>query len=146
MEQVKFYKYAMIFLAILNVSMVAFFLITKPKGKPDNRNVIGILELDKTQKETFFQYAEAHKTLMNDFNKAQKAVLKTYFQTLTDTTNIAITDSLLTEVQALEREKIESTYEHLKEVKTILNEEQKPHFQKFMNRVYKMILAESKKR
>ncbi|MFK7950735.1 MAG: hypothetical protein AB8G11_24325 [Saprospiraceae bacterium] len=148
MEQVKFYKYATIFLVILNISMVAFFFLTKPKGIPPrgNKNAIEILKLDKTQKDTFLQYADIHKSLMKGFNKEQKALLKTYFQTLTDTTNIAITDSLLTEVQALERKKIESTYEHLAEIKIILNEEQEPRYQQFMNRVYRMILAEGKKK
>lgn len=150
MEQIKFFKYTTIFLAILNISMIAFFFITKPKGKHPHHdgkkgNALEILKLDKTQKETFSEYADAHKALMKDFNEEQKTLLKTYFETLTDTTNIAITDSLLTKVQVIEKQKIESTYEHLKDIQTILNKEQEPHFQEFMNQVYGRILAESKR-
>lgn len=149
MEQVKFFKYATFFLVALNISMVAFFFITKPKGIPPrhgNRNALEILELDKTQKATFLQYAEAHKALMKDLNKEQKVLLKTYFQTLVEDKNLEVTDSLLAEVQALEKQKIESTYEHLTDVKSILNKEQQSHFQEFIDRVYEMILAESKKK
>lgn len=144
MEQVKFYKYTTFVLVILNLSMVAFFFLMKPKGQHHNgRNVVEILKLEKTQNDTFLQYADAHKALMKEFDEQQKALLKTYFQTLTDTTDLAITDSLLTEVQKVEREKIESTYEHLEDVRSILNEEQQPYFQEFMNRVYGRILSES---
>lgn len=147
MEQAKFYKYAAIFLVILNLSMVAFFLITRPKpehgGKHHARNV---LKLDAAQNDTFQQYANTHKDLMKDLDEEQKQLLKTYFQTLTNPTNIGMTDSLLTQVQSLERQKIVSTYEHLKEVKVMLNEEQQPLFQDFMNHIYGRILLESRKR
>lgn len=146
MEQVKFYKYATITLVVLNIAMVAFFFLTKPKGKPHNgRKVVEMLQLDEAQNDTFLKYVDTHKALMKGFNEKQKALLKTYFQTLTDTTNLAVTDSLLTEVQRLERQKIESTYEHLKDVRNILNEEQTPYFQEFMNKVYSRILSKDKK-
>lgn len=145
MEQLKFYKYATIILVVLNLSMIAFFFIIRPKGKPHKgRNVVEILKLDKTQDDTFLKYADTHKASMKELDEQQKALLKTYFQTLTDTTNLTITDSLLMKVQILEKQKIESTYEHLEEVRTILNEEQLPYYQEFMNNVYNRILSESK--
>ena len=77
MKQVKFYKYTTIFLMILNLLMVAFFLITKPKkGHVNKKNAIEILNLDKTQHEAFLEYVDKHKGLMQGFDKEQKQLLK----------------------------------------------------------------------
>ncbi len=152
MRNLLFYKYATWGLLILNLLMIAFFFLTKPqpphkKGGPDfAKKAIDILKLDEQQHRTFLQSAKLHNQQMEEINRQQQEVLKPYFNSLINPNNNINADTLLQQVQQLERNKIESTYQHFKEVKSILTENQKADFNEFMDHALKIILLEKEKK
>lgn len=149
MSALRFYKYATWILFSLNLLIIAFLLLHRPP--PKGKNPIGfssatdMLKLDEQQHELFLSSAEKHKAEILRIDKSQKALLHTYFNQLTDSNNAVNSDSLLVEVQKLERSKIEFTTTHLKEIKAILKPEQTPDFEIFMEHILSRILANNKK-
>ena len=53
---------------------------------------------------------------------------------------------LFAQLQQLESQKLQSTYQHFEEVKNILEEEQMADFELFMNRLLEKILLEEEKK
>ena len=149
MRQLQFYKYTTWALLILNLSMIAFFFLTAPppphSGETRRKKAVDILSLDKQQNESFIMLARQHMRLMDDFSNQQRVLLTPYFNSLIDQSKIINSDSLLTQIQLLEQKKIESTYQHLKDVKSILRTEQHIYFEEFIEHALERILLEQKK-
>jgi len=147
MKTVQFYKYATFILLALNITLISFFFITKPKGnmgKPPLR-ALETLGLDKAQHDLFLASAKRHSTEMEGINEAQKKLLMPYFNQLTNTKQTINSDSIFREVQQLERRKIEQTYQHFSEIKATLKDEQIDDFEGFMDRILQRILLTQKK-
>ena len=84
MKTVQFYKYAAAILLLLNIVLIAFFFITKPKGnmgKPPLR-AMETLGLDEAQHDLFLASAKRHSIEMTSINEAQKKLLMPYFNQL----------------------------------------------------------------
>ncbi len=150
MKQLQFYKYAAGALLLLNLAIMAFFFFTKPpphkRGSYNfQKRAVDILKLDEQQHATFLQFAKVHNQKMDAVNEQQRMLLKPYFQSIIDTSKITDSERVLNEVQLLERNKIEVTYRHFQEVKSILNTEQQADFEEFMNNALEIILLETKK-
>lgn len=152
MNQLKFYKYSTLGLLLLNIAMIAFFVLTKPKRPPHHKKgmgtpekIIDVLNLDEEQRTVFLESAKEHGNKVEEINQQQKSILKPYFNSLIDSNNVSNLDSLLTQYQNLERNKIELTYRHFQEVKTTLKKEQQANFEPFMKKVLEGILPENKK-
>ena len=149
MKLFQLYKYAALGLLVLNISMIAFFFLTAPPPRPHpNNNEKGPLRmiLDKQQDKSFLSLAKQHKEEMIDLNRQQRALLLPYFNRIIDPSIKINSDSLLTQVQALEQKKIESTYLHFQDIKTILRPEQYPDFEKFVEQAIGRILLGQEKR
>ncbi len=147
MKQLQFYKYATIGLLLLNLGMLTFFFLTKPKHhsrKDFKRGAVDILKLDDEQRETFFNLVKGHQQKMKVFSQHQKELLSPYFNSLIDSTEV--NQDVFDKVEELERQKIESIYQHFQEIKSILREEQMPGFEEFMNHVMKRILSNSERK
>ena len=151
MKNIQFYKYATIGLLVLNLSMIAFFFFTKPKplhskNRQDlSKTTIDILNLDQQQNTKFLQSAKEHQQQMKRIDSQQIKLLEPYFTNLLDSKNDVNSDTLLQQIQQLERNKIELTYQHFEEVKLMLNEEQKDDFELFITHALQMILSQKKK-
>jgi|GEM_PF-1043769 len=150
MKQLQLYKYTTWALLVLNIFMISFFFITKPKHRPPRRgnfrnNAAEILKLNENQHATFIMLAEQHGYQMDSIRTLQNALLQPYFESLVNNTNNTYTDDLLKEFQQLEGKKITLTYQHFNEVKEILNPSQQPHFKEFMQKVLRNILLGKKK-
>lgn len=151
MNQLKFYKYAALGLLGLNLTMIAFFILTKPKQHPKPKGgdvpevVIEILKLDEEQRAAFLVSAKHHGETMGEITQQQKSILEPYFHKLIDSNKDLNSDSLLTQYQNLERQKIELTHQHFQDVKSMLKEDQYANFEVFMNSVLKSVLSEKKK-
>lgn len=144
MKQLQFYKYTTLGLFVLNISMIAFFFLTAPprpedgeRGRPSGRNII---QLDKDQAYSFSQLAEKHIALMDDLSSQQSTLLNSYFASITAPNKLVQSDSVLTQVQSLERKKIESTYQHFEDVKSILRKDQFDEFEQFVELAIDRIL------
>ena len=148
MKQLQFYKYAIGGLLVLNLSMIAFFVLTAPPPKgprESGKKAIDILKMDEEQNDFFLQSAQQHVRQMDDFAKQQRILLKLYFSSLIDSENPINSDSLLHQVQLLERKKIESTYQHFEDMKVMLKPEQQVHFEGFIEHALEFILLDKKK-
>jgi hypothetical protein len=149
MKQLQFYKYAAWVLLVLNISMLAFFFLTKPgpphTQRPFKNRAVDVMHLDKQQHDIFLQYVKLHRQQMDSINDQQAKLLQPYFYSLIDSTKVADTAAVLDAVQALERKKIVATYQHFKQVKSNLRSDQQPNFETFMNQALEMILLQTKK-
>lgn len=129
----------MLVLLVLNVSIIAFFFITKPKHAPVGHvnhgfmeEAIDRLDLDEKQEEVFAQSAKRHNMMMKEISAKQKELLKPYFLTISDKGNNVNKDSIIVEIQKLKEKKINETYHHFEEVKTLLKPEQQKYYDEFL--------------
>lgn len=149
MTQLKFYKFAALGMLVLNLAIITFFLLTKPthrhkKGGHPHKVAKEILQLDEEQNEKFLQLAQQHKQLMRDLNKEQRNILQNYFTPLMDKNFSQNRDSILIEIQNIERKKIESIDQHFENIKVILKPNQQENFKDFVQHLLKKILSTSK--
>ena len=147
MKTLQFYKYATFILLALNIGLIAFSFITRPKGQkgaPQLR-AIETLGLDEAQHEFFLASAKEHITQMMSISEQQKELLMPYFNSIADSTQIVDAESVLSAVEQLERKKIEQTHQHFSEIKSILNADQIDDFEGFMDRTLEKLLVTQKK-
>lgn len=146
MSQLKFYKYATWGLLFLNIAVLSFFLLTKPgpRQHPPSNNfqaeVIEILNLNNQQVFTFRKLGGEHNQKMKSINEQQAKLLPPYFESLTNLSENIDKNDILNQFQQLEREKIEVTYQHFQHLKSLLNEEQLPLFDEFIQKFIDNIL------
>lgn len=140
MDQFKFYKYAIAGLILLNIAMIVFFIFTKPKHEPRppresndfQAEIERILDLSSQQRSEFKGLADDHNLKIKSINEQQQKLLPSYFETLTRPSDQTNKDSILSRYQQLERQKLEVTYQHFQDIKSMLNDEQIPQFKEFM--------------
>lgn len=150
MQPLQLYKIATWTLLVLNISILSFFFLTKPPGpRPGpghlGQRVIKTLQLDQEQGVSFQKSAHQHGAQMEVLNEEQRSLLLPYFQSIIDTTQQINKEAILQQVQVLERNKIEFTYQHFEEIKALLKPDQNPNFDRFMNIVLEQILFNSQK-
>ena len=127
MNQKKIYITIILGLVGLNIVVLAFFLLTRPRPqhhpppKKFQSEVVKILRLNKQQATTFNALADEHRLQINAINERKAKLLLPYFERLADTSKRIDADSLLNQFQQAEKEKIEATYQHFQEIKKILN-------------------------
>lgn len=149
MKELQFYKIATVGLLLLNLSLIAFFFINRPPRqlpppKEGRERANEALKLDRKQHEVFLQYANQHMQTMRSLDNQQRDLLRPYFTALTDQQENNYTDSLLNQVLQIERNKIETTYEHFQTVRSILRPDQEPYFEDWVNSALKNVLMENK--
>ncbi|MFK7809208.1 MAG: hypothetical protein AB8F74_15500 [Saprospiraceae bacterium] len=144
MKTSNFYKYTTWGLLLLNLALLSFFLLSKPNHphkKGGKKGAPEILKMDQEQSDLFLSYAEKHIKLMDKLDTEQRDLLKEYFGTLTDVQAVSNTSqSTINQILQIEQRKIESTYEHFKEIKLILKPEQQGNYEKFVKRTLRHLL------
>ena len=154
MKQLKFYKYAAVSLLVLNLVLVVFLLLSPskgqqlppPNGHPNHHSATEIMKLDEQQNAAFLENVKVHKTQIERLNKEQRQLLQGYFETLFDGSPSHQNDTLLQQVQAIEVQKIEVTYEHFKAIKVTLKPEQYEGFETFVHKMLKKITSKGRGR
>ncbi len=154
MKEVKYYKLAIVALVILNLGMLTFFFLTRPKLPPPSKeggemlrqSAVKILELDEVQTQQFLELAAKHHRQMQQISHRQGSLLEPYFESLVQATDERDTLNLVRQVQAAEKQKIEMTYRHLSEVNDLLRPDQKDNFAPFLNQSLRVILLKGRKR
>lgn len=152
MNLTKIYKYIILGLVGLNVAILVFFLRPKPRPRhqPPNRNfqseVIEMLHLNNQQASTLRGLADGHKEEIEKINARQASLLTAYFESLDDSLERVNKDSLLNHFQQSEKEKIEMTYQHFQDIKELLNDEQLPYFESFINKTTDRLLLSKERR
>lgn len=143
MKQLQFYKYATWGLLLLNIAAVIFFFFRKPP--PPHRadgpkRAIDILGFDQGQHRLFLASANAHGLKMDTIQSQQQALLLPYFQSITSSFMPTNKETILSQVEALERDKITTTYQHFQDIKNILGEGKDAEFELFIERILNRIL------
>lgn len=144
MSKKRLYKFIILSLVALNIIITVFFLSElKHQNKPSNNirsEVAEILHLDNEQISLFNELADEHKQQMKELDEHQGKLLRTYFESLSDSSINIQKDNLLNQMQLSERKKIELTYQHFKKIKKLLKEEQMPQFKKFTNKITQKLI------
>ncbi len=153
MKQLQFYKWALLFMFILNIGLISFFIITKPKHhefpphppKDFKIETIEVLQLDNKQKASFLMLTKQHNQQMESIKYKQEESLKLYFNSLLETNNKNNEDSILKEIQVFEKQKIIITFQHFEQVKSLLIKEQQVNYKEFVNKALNLIIYDRKK-
>lgn len=150
MKSDKFYRYATLGLALLNLAILAFFLLHEPpprgpKAAFRNR-AVEILKLDEAQNDLFEEMATQHQGNMRKIRGEQKTALKAYFSGLTGSNSEGKPGGSLEAVKDWEAKKITTTYEHFEEVRSILKPDQEPLFEEFVAKALDILLLDKGKR
>jgi hypothetical protein len=146
MNETKFFKFATLGLLLLNLAVLTFFFLTKPKHNPPPRgnheeNVhISILKLDKIQEESFLKLANDHERQMNNIGRKQADLLVPYFEKLNTNDTLINNSEILLEYQNLEADKINITYQHFEDIKEMLRDDQLKDFKPFIDQIMNKIL------
>ena len=147
MNKSQLYKWSTIFLLLINLGMLTFFFATKPAHRTEGRfrkNVKEELHLKSSQENLFLKSAEKHEESISALNNQQKELWIAYFNTLKTTTNSTEKDSILSELQQIELQKLKVTYQHFEEVKLFLNQSQMDGFEIFLDRILERITKKEK--
>lgn len=138
MNKLKIYQWATWSLLLLNLSMLCFFILTKPKRPNDvnfNNAVKQEMHLNEEQEKLFLESANKHREQMAIISDRQKALWQTYFKTLSSTDTLTKNDSIISEFQNLEFQKIAVTNTHFTEIKSFLKPAQYKGFSVFQQRL-----------
>lgn len=131
MSKIQLYKYAAIGLLVLNLTLLGFFMQTKGGPPPHMKPPHKVLNLTSDQEKLFHEFVREHQNKMASIDKQQATLLANFFKTATEDTPAPIPPGL----ETLNKDKIEATYQHLIQVKSLLTEDQLPHFDKFVERL-----------
>lgn len=151
MKQLQFYKYAIGTLLLLNLSMIAFFFITRPPAphggeRPSPAKAIDLLGLDKGQYELFLASVDAHEGRIAAIREEQQQLLRPYFQSIIENNDSTDYQLVLAKAQNLEGRKMQSLHQHFQEVKTLLRPDQQGNFADFIDNITEKVLLKNNER
>ncbi len=150
MKKETFYKASIFFLLAVNLVLISIGTIHLAKGHDHimhpKETAKEILQLDEKQHTLFLDLANDHIKKMNAFDQEQKKLLSGYFAQTYDSNNVTNIDSVLVPYSVIEKQKLQSTKEHLKDIKKLLREDQLHYYQDFVDHSLKMILGKSRNR
>ncbi len=136
MKKETFYKISIAILIVLNLLQLGAMLF-RPKPHQDPKanlknHAAELMQLNNEQKKGFFALVDKHKEQIKDLQQKQNNLTDDYFH--------QPKDSILTLVSTIESEKIKVTEQHFMDIERILNDNQKPYFEKFKNKALQQIL------
>jgi periplasmic protein CpxP/Spy len=138
MNKLKIYQWATWCLLLLNLAMLCFFMLTKPKH-PNNKNfnnaVKQEMNLNEEQVNLFLVSANKHIEQMAIISDRQQVLWQSYFKMLSSSGTLIKNDSIISELQNLETQKIAVTTTHFKEIKSFLMPAQYKGFSVFQQRL-----------
>jgi hypothetical protein len=132
MERERLLTIGVIFLLILNVTIVGFLFLRRPGPPPRHelfKVIVNELQLDEDQQKTFFYLRDQHHEMMEDLDKKFKEVFDRYLDLLREKKPSAtLRDSLESQMGLFEKSKASITLQHFQKVKELCNTEQKKKF------------------
>ncbi len=140
MNRNRFYQITITILIGINIVVLSFFLLRQgPKKRIPNhsirKEIVELLQLEEDQITEFNRLADDHRNKMRRLEMTKVDLLSTYFGSIQDTSLLQQKEEVLVELQKIEREKLEVTYEHFKKFKEILNPEQTSEFEIVMDKI-----------
>lgn len=126
-------------LFVLNISTIAFILLRDSTGHPHrgprafDKLVVQTLQLNKEQEQQFNHLKRAHHETILELDKAMKAPIEQYFSLLlSKDATPGIKEQLEQKMEAIYQEKLQVTYSHFEQLKSICSPEQQQHFDKLI--------------
>lgn len=147
MNELKFYKLAAIVLLVINLGWITSSFVPKKNMPPvpkEDMSAVKRLQLNETQHEEFLGLAQSHMQQMRKLDSEQAAILKNYFDDLFSSSVNDKKEDMFLELCRIERRKIQSTGDHFSEIKMLLNNDQLPLFDSFVDHAISRILGEPK--
>ncbi|WP_418262218.1 Spy/CpxP family protein refolding chaperone [Flavobacterium faecale] len=145
MSKLKILTYSVIILVILNLSMIVFFMVVKPREFRNHRNgprkmIIEKLHLDKQQQEQFESLVEKHIDKIKTFDKQiQQTKESLYAQLSQPKVDVKVKDSLITSLGDLQKQIEIARFNHFKNIREICNTpEQREDFKELSVELSKM--------
>lgn len=144
------YKIGLLAMLIVNVTLL-FLMFSRSKppmegGKGLMGKISNKLNLDKEQETTFFKLAKKHRREMEKIEKEQKQLIKNYFNFLhTSEVNLNEKSRITEELKSLEAQKLEVTFQHFEELKSLCDDTQKAQFKTIINEIINVLTDEGKK-
>ena len=140
MNRNKFYQITITILIGINIVVLSFGLLRQgPKKRIPNQSIrkeiVELLQLEEDQITEFNLLADDHRNKMRRLEMTKVDLLNTYFGSIQDTSLLQQKEEVLVELQKIESEKLEVTYEHFKNFKEILNPEQASEFEIVMKKI-----------
>ncbi|MEL6673715.1 MAG: hypothetical protein AAFR61_16030 [Bacteroidota bacterium] len=152
MERGQLYKYATLGLLLLNLGLLGWIISRdRPFPPPVHErhgprgNAQTIMGLSDAQHEAFGVLIDRHTKGIERVSDQQKPIIDAYFQPLLDAGVSLNPDSVLQEMMELEAEKLRLVYQHLQEVKDMLEPGQEDGFADFVAFIKKIIAKPPKK-
>lgn len=135
MKKSQVYIIIIVLLSVLNVvQLVGRFSEHQPKGKAFfDQLAAKQMNLNAEQQVKFAKLTEKHKTEIDALQTQQKQLIADYFN--------EPNDSLMLKISALEQAKIQSTSTHFSDIKSILQPNQYPDYEKFKSNAVNHILG-----
>ncbi len=139
----KIYKIGFFVLLAINVAVVSVIVVKRP-GRHHERGDIrerlsNQLGFDDSQKATFMERAQMHRDKIRMLEKKERELVKAYFNHIQNPDSTRSKESILSQIQDIKADKLQSTFDHFESIKEICTEEQQVNFEAFMNKVIPMI-------
>jgi hypothetical protein len=121
-------------LLLINIGTLVFLFMEKPDQRPRGNKVVDKLiieglKLNDAQVEQFEELKHDHRTQINEVERRERKLQKTYFELLQQSNpNHAVADSVSQLLGAIQQEKLQITFDHFSDLKSICNDEQKVLF------------------
>ncbi|WP_163401074.1 Spy/CpxP family protein refolding chaperone [Flavobacterium fluviatile] len=139
MNKIKVLSYAVIILVILNLSIIFFFMIMKPRESRGLRNgprvmIMERLHFDEQQRKEFHVIIEEHKDKINVVeDEIQHTKENLYLQLSQSEVDLKVKDSLISVLGDLQQQIELARFEHFKQIRKICNTpEQRGDFKDLM--------------
>lgn len=147
MNNAQLYKRGFWLLLILNVLVLFNFLVIIPlylhPKNPPKVNTEKLLKLNQEQTASFEKFANLHHQQIMRLNDDQKSLIPIYFSTLYQPNSPTNRDSLASRIQSIESQKLEVTYKHFEDIKSILNPDQIKDFPQLVESSLFRVLAKN---
>lgn len=139
----KIYKICFFVLLVINMALVLFLVLSpKPPArlKGIKEQISEELRFNDQQKAVFDEMAMAHREQMNAISKQEKALIRKYLGQLVQKEGPVDEAAILQQINALHAQKIEVTYEHFAQLKSLCTDEQLVLYDQIVEQMLEVLL------
>ncbi|MEP0365816.1 MAG: Spy/CpxP family protein refolding chaperone [Cyclobacteriaceae bacterium] len=153
MTSKKIYQIGFVALILINATLIFLLAQHRPPRRPMHseaaqntivEKISSTLALTEDQKTDYQSMASQHGEQMRVLDGNHRVLIKAYFETLNDNA-ASSADSIRNEILQLESEKLQYTYDHFEELKSILSEQQKGQFDLIIKDILAVLIGRENK-
>ncbi|GAB5524629.1 MAG: hypothetical protein Roseis2KO_25010 [Roseivirga sp.] len=144
----KAYKVGFFVLLLINIALIMVIKFgPKPHGSGKGmRDEISLkLNFDEEQNAKFRELVRKHRDQVADIRKEEQTLIKQYFGGLNSDTQELQQDQLVEEINQVQKKKLEVTYAHFQEVRSICTNEQLLLYKELMDEMTQVLIGENRR-